>query len=112
MFSRQRKARVLFGLSDIFLVTGAFEAAYRTRTILPLEHDFYLTVPLKALVLGFALLAWVSIGLWLEVYEKLDFGNPGLVLRDAARQCGYGALCIVVFEYVLRLDLSRAFLLL
>src|SRR5215813_13246806 len=112
MFSRQRKARVLFGLSDIFLVTAAFEAAYQTRTILPLEHDFYLTVPMKTLVLGFALFAWVTLGLWLEVYDKLDFGNPGIVLRDAARQCAYGALCVIVFEYVLRLDLSRVFLLL
>jgi exopolysaccharide biosynthesis polyprenyl glycosylphosphotransferase len=112
MFSRQRKARVLFGLLDIFLITAAFEAAYQTRTILPLHYDFYLLVPMKTLVLGFALFAWVTIGLWLEVYDKLDFGNPRLVLRDAARQCAYGALCIIVFEYVFRLDLSRAFLLL
>src|ERR1700752_3106527 len=110
MFSRQRKARVLFGLSDIFLVTAAFEAAYRTRAILPLEHDFFLLVPLKTLMLGFALFVWVSIGLWLEVYDKLDFANPLLVLRDVARQCAYGALCIVVLEYVFRLDLSRLFL--
>src|SRR5215510_7050217 len=112
MFSRQRKARVLFGLSDIFLVTAAFEAAYQTRTILPLEHEFYLMVPMKTLVLGFALFAWVTLGLWLEVYDKLDFGNPGVVLRDVARQCAYGALCIIVFEYVMRIDLSRGFLLL
>ena len=44
MFSRQRKARVLFGLSDIILVPLAFEAAYQSRAILPLEHEFFLTV--------------------------------------------------------------------
>jgi exopolysaccharide biosynthesis polyprenyl glycosylphosphotransferase len=112
MFGRQRKARVLFGLSDIVLVAGAFEAAYQTRSILQLEHNFFLTVEKKALVLGFSLVAWVIIGLWLEIYEKLDSGHPRIVLRDSARQCAYGALCMVVFEYVLRLDLSRFFLVL
>ena len=29
---------------------------------------------MKALILGFALVAWVAIGLWLEMYEKLDAG--------------------------------------
>ena len=112
MFSRQRKARVLFGLSDILLVALAFEAAYQTRSILHLEHLFYLMVDKKALVLGFSLVAWVTIGLWLEIYEKLDSGHPRIILRDSARQCAYGALCMVVFEYLLRLDLSRFFLIL
>jgi exopolysaccharide biosynthesis polyprenyl glycosylphosphotransferase len=110
MFNRQRKARVLFALSDVFLAVLAFEAAYRTRIVLHLEHEFYLTVERKALVLGFSLLALVGIGLWLELYEKLDAGHPRLILRDAARQCAYSALFLVVFEYLLRLDLSRFFL--
>ena len=112
MFSRHRKARVVFGLSDIILASLAFEAAYRTRVVLHLERVFYLTVDKKALVLAFSLFSWVAIGLWLEVYEKLDAGHPRVILRDAARQCGYGALCLIVFEYVFRLDLSRPFLLL
>jgi len=109
MFGRQRKARVLFGVSDLLLATLAFETAYRTRLILNLEHDFFLSVERKALVLGFSLVAWVAIGLWLEVYEKLDSPHPGIILRDAARQCFYGALALVVFQYALRLDLSRFF---
>jgi exopolysaccharide biosynthesis polyprenyl glycosylphosphotransferase len=112
MFSRQRKARVFFGLSDIVLATLAFEAAYRTRELLHLERLFYLTVERKALVLGCALLSWVVIGLWIEVYEKLDSGHPRVILRDSARQCVYGAICLIVFEYVFRLDLSRPFLVL
>ena len=112
MFGRHRKARVLFGLSDVLLAALAFEAAYQTRVVLHLERAFYLTVERKALVLAFALAAWVTIGLWLEVYEKLDIGNPRVILRDVARQCGYGALCLIVFEYVFRLDLSRFFLVL
>src|ERR1039458_6922014 len=110
MFSRQRKARVLFGLSDLILTTAAFEAAYQTRAWLPLQHQFFLTIQQKALVLGFSLVAWVAIGLWLEVYEKLDSGHPRIILRDSFRQCLYGAICVVVFEYVLRMELSRPFL--
>jgi exopolysaccharide biosynthesis polyprenyl glycosylphosphotransferase len=111
MFSRPRKARVLFGISDILLVSLAFALAYRTRSILHLEHVFYLTPERMALVLGAALLAWVAIAWWLEIYEKLDSGHPRVILRDAAKQCVYGALCLVVMEYVLRLDLSRFFVL-
>ena len=110
MFSRHRKARVLFGLSDVVLVALAFEAAYQTRSVLDLERLFYLLVPQKALVLGFALLTWVVIGVWLEIYEKLDSGHPLVILRDSFRQCLYGAFALIVFEYTLRLDLSRFFL--
>jgi exopolysaccharide biosynthesis polyprenyl glycosylphosphotransferase len=112
MFSRHRKARVLFGLSDVLVAAAAFEAAYETRILLHLEHSFYLTMERKALVLGFALVAWVGIGLWLEIYEKLDSGHPRVIVRDAARQCAYGVLALIVFEYLLRLDLSRFFLIL
>jgi FlaA1/EpsC-like NDP-sugar epimerase len=110
MFSHQRKARVLFGLSDIVLATLAFEIAYRTRFIQHWHFLFYLTMEQKVLVLGFSLFAWVTIGSWLEVYEKLDSGHPRTILRDSARQCVYGALCLVVFEYAMRMDLSRFFL--
>src|ERR1039458_10521465 len=96
MFSRQRKARVLFGLSDLILATAAFEAAYQTRALLPLQHQFFLTIQQKALVLGFSLVAWVAIGLWLGGYEKLDSGHPRVILRDTARQCAWGALCLVL----------------
>jgi hypothetical protein len=44
----------------------------------------------------------------------LDFDtwNPRTSLRDAIHQCVYGALCLLVFEYALRIDLSRFFLVL
>jgi exopolysaccharide biosynthesis polyprenyl glycosylphosphotransferase len=109
MLSRHRKARVLFGLSDIILAAIAFEAAYHTRAVLHLEHEFYMTVERKALMLAIALGSWVAIGLWLEIYEKLDSGHPRIVLRDAARQCAYGALALVISEYLFRWDLSRFF---
>ena len=65
----------------------------------------------KALVLGLSLLTWVAVAVWLGVYEKLDSrAHPSVILRDAVRQCVYGAMGLVVFEYALRLDLSRPFL--
>ncbi|MDE3168427.1 MAG: sugar transferase [Acidobacteriota bacterium] len=109
MFSRHRKARVLFGLSDIILATTAFAAAYRTRAFLHLEHEFSMTVERQALMLAFALASWVAIGVWLEIYEKLDSGHPRIILRDTAKQCAYGALAVVLFEYLWRMDLSRFF---
>ena len=112
MFSRQRKARILFGLSDILLVALAFWIAYETRAILQLPHNFFLNSERRALVLGTAMLAWVLIGLWLEIYDKVDSAHPRIILRDTAKQCAYGALCLVVIEYVLRLDLSRFFVVL
>ena len=76
------------------------------------EHNFFLNSEKQALLLGGALLAWVAIGLWLEIYDKLDSAHPRIILRDTAKQCAYGALFLVVFEYVLRLDLSRSFVVL
>jgi len=111
MFSRQhRSAKLLFALSDILLTALAFEAAYQSRLWLRLDHTFAIEVPIKALVLGFSLAAWVTIGRWLDVYDKLDSGDPRVILRDSFRQCAYGAICLVIFEYLLRLELSRAFL--
>ena len=113
MFSRQRKARVLFGLSDLILATLAFESAYQFRTLIHRLHFiFYLTVERKALLLGFSLLAWVLIGNWLEIYEKLDSAHPTVILRDTTRQCAYGALSLVIFEFLIRQDLSRFFVVL
>ena len=107
MFRRQRKARVLFALSDIVLVTLAFAITYRLRLSMHWHFLFYLTPHEQALVLGFSLFAWVTIGLWLHIYDKLDAGHPRIIVRDTARQCGYAALCLLIFEYALRMDLSR-----
>jgi exopolysaccharide biosynthesis polyprenyl glycosylphosphotransferase len=113
VFSRHhRKVRVLFALSDVLLTALAFEAAYQTRAHLGLPHTFYLDVPRKALLLGYAIVVWVALGYWFTIYEKLDSAHPRTILRDTFRQCGLGAIAIVVFEFALRLDLSRSFLVL
>ena len=107
---RYRKARVLFGLSDIVLTALGFWAAYQTRVWLHLEHYFEVELPTRTLLVGFTTLCCLLIGLWLQVYDRLDSGAPRIILRDTFRQCGYGTVCLVVFQFTLRLDLSRPFL--
>ncbi len=112
MFSRYyRKVKLLFALSDAVLTALAFEAAYQSRVWLPFEHNFYLESAVKLLLLGFSVLAWVALGLWLNLYEKLDAGDPRTILRDGFRQTLYGTIALVVFVYALRLEtpLSRSF---
>jgi len=113
MFSHQRKTRIFFVLCEIALAALAFELAYRARIPLHwhfLYDVFYLTAQQKVLVLGFSLTAWISIALWLDVYDKLVSGHPRIILRDSVRQCASGALGLLVLEYALRLELSRLFL--
>lgn len=111
MFSRHhRKARLLFGLSDVLLTALAFEAAYVTRVYFPIDRVFFLNVPVKALLLGAAVVIWVLIGYWLELYDRLDSAHPRVVFRDTFRQCVLGGICLVLLEFTLRLDLSRMFL--
>jgi exopolysaccharide biosynthesis polyprenyl glycosylphosphotransferase len=112
VFSRHhRKARLLFGLSDVLLTALAFEAAYQTRLLLPIGRLFYLTVPVKALLLGSVILTWLLIGYWLELYDRLDSAHPSVVLRDTFRQCILGSIVVILLGFLLRLDLSRPFLL-
>jgi exopolysaccharide biosynthesis polyprenyl glycosylphosphotransferase len=113
VFSRHhRKVKLLFALSDIFLSALAFLAAYQSRVWLPFERLFFLSSEAKLLLLGFSMLAWVALGTGLGVYDKLESGNPRVVLRDSFRQSLFGVLALVVFQYLLRLPapLSRSFL--
>ena len=113
MFSgHHRKARLLFGLSDIVITALAFAAAYESRLLLPFERTFALTLAVKVLLLGLSTLTCVALGFWLGVYERLDAGNPRVILRDGLRQSLLVATALVVFQYLLRLqhELSRAFL--
>lgn len=111
VFSRhRRKARFLFAVSDVVLAALAFEAAYQTRLALPLERIFYFTLPVKVLLLGFSVLAWVGVGLWLGIYDKLEAGRPVVIVRDALRQSAWATAAVILFQYLLRLDVSRPFL--
>jgi exopolysaccharide biosynthesis polyprenyl glycosylphosphotransferase len=116
VFSRHyRKVKALFGLSDVLLTGLAFEAAYQTRSFLPFSRPFYFDRPVKALLLGAAVLIWLAIGYWFHIYDKLESAHPRAVLRNAFRQCAIGAAVMVLVDYVLRptnYELSRPFLLL
>src|SRR5580700_1301867 len=114
MFSRHyRKVKVIFGLTDSVLISLAFVAAYQTRFRLnseqPFHWVFYIDFRVAVLLLFVSLLSWIAIGYWFNIYEKLDSAHPRVVLRDTFRQCFLGAICLVVAEYMLRLDLSRFF---
>jgi exopolysaccharide biosynthesis polyprenyl glycosylphosphotransferase len=113
MFSgHHRKVKVLFGLSDVAMAALAFEAAYQSRIWLPFEHIFYLDLRPRALLLLFSAAAWVTAGAWLKVYDKLDAGNPRVIVRDSFKQSLAGVTAVVLFQYFLRLEtpLSRSFL--
>ncbi|HLI83660.1 MAG TPA: sugar transferase [Bryobacteraceae bacterium] len=99
----------MFGLSDLVLTVLGFEAAYRTRSLLHFYFLFYFTAEQTVLLLGYSVFSMVAIGLWLGVYDTLDSAHPRLILRDTARQCVYAGFSLVIFEYLLRMDLSRFF---
>ena len=112
MFSRhQRKTKLLFCLAEVLLIALAFEAAYQTRTRLTdLRFVFFLTVPIKALLLGWSMAVWVALGYWLGIYERAERASAAVALGDTARQAAIAGVAIILFEYSLRLDLSRLFL--
>ena len=105
----RRNVRVLFAFADLVLIALAFRLAYWTREKLDLAHEFYILPPVVALLLGFSMLVWVALAYWWDIYDHIDAAHPRLILRDAFRQCLLGTACMVLFEYLGRLDLSRPF---
>lgn len=111
MYVRQRrKHRLLFGIADVALVFAAFQLAYVTRQALPLERIFFLTAPVKALLIGAAAALWPLTGLWLKVYDRVDAARFRIIVLDSFRQCFFAGIALILVEYSLRLDLSRPFL--
>src|SRR5580693_6171298 len=104
-----RRTRLLFGLSDIALIAIAFELAYATRSRLELQHGFALTSLEKPLLMGWCVVVWLALAYWFELYDHIDSSHPKIILRDVFRQCLLGVSSMILFEYALRLDLSRSF---
>ncbi len=104
-----RKVRILFGFADVLIVALAFQLAYWLRIRLTLEHEFFLTARTRIVLLAWAAFVWVVLGLWWEIYDRIDAADVRVILRDTLRQCLLGAASIIFLEYVLRLDLSRSF---
>ncbi len=110
-----RRVRLLFGLSDIVLLAVAFALAYSIRVALnardiPFEQEFLLATPLQVLLLGWSVTVWMALRVWWQTYDRIDTAHPRVILIDALRQCAVGAAAVVLFEFALRLDLSRSFL--
>ena len=111
MFERHRKkAAVLFAAAEIVLLVVAFEAAYQLRVFLPLPREFYILTPVKGLVLGFTLAVWLLTGWWFGVYDRLYSQQLRAAVYDTVRQAFLTTLCVVAFQFLLKLDISRLFI--
>jgi exopolysaccharide biosynthesis polyprenyl glycosylphosphotransferase len=88
----------------------AFEASYAIRKSLPLTRNFEIPPPVQWMLVGSAIVMWVALGYWLEVYDRLETQGASEVARDLSRQVFVGGVGLVILEYLARLDLSRAFL--
>ncbi len=113
MFAHHRRnIRVLFAFADAILTLAAFEGAYWTRTGLTLERVFYLHAETHFLLLVFCVFIWVFLGSLQRAYEYLDSARLQRILENTFRQCLFGIVAIVLFQYLLRIDppLSRSFL--
>ena len=111
MFDHHKKrAFLLFAAADVILTILAFEAAYQTRVFLPLPRVFFITTPIKALLLGFVLVTWLLLGRSIGAYARLYGSNTRSAIIDTLHQVVFGALGLVVFIYFLRMDISRPFI--
>jgi len=110
VFRGQRhRVRILFGTADVFLIALAFVVAYGMRARLPLENNFYIPPSVAAALLIWSMVVWVATGAWWETYDRIDATHPRIILRHAFRQCLLGAMSVILFQYLWRLDLSRLF---
>jgi len=108
--NHRQKAALLFAAADVILTVLAFEAAYQTRLLLPLPRTFFITTPVKALLLGFILVLWLVLGRMIGAYARLYGADTRAAIYDTLRQVLFGGLGIAMFLFVLRMDLSRPFL--
>jgi len=108
----RKKIRLLFAIADALLTVIAFELAYLTRTHITLERIFFLAPHNYVLLLCFCAVVWVALGSLQRVYDYLDSANPRRLLANTLRQCLFGTVLVILFQYLLRLDppLSRSFL--
>lgn len=104
-----RRVRILYGASDLVLIALGFQLAYWVRTQIQLENNFYLPGRVRAALLAWSVFSWLAIAYWWEVYDRIDGMHPRIILREALRQCLFGAVAVVLFEYFWRLNLSRPF---
>ena len=112
MFQRhQQRAIVLLAVADLILAAGAFEAAYWTRTALPMR-EFHLEPAWRILVQLAVLAAVFVAGRITGAYSRLAVSEDPPVFAVTARQAVVTALPLLAFLYLLNLDIpvSRLFL--
>ena len=112
MFQRhQQRAIVLLAVADLILATGAFEAAYWTRTALPMR-EFHLEPAWRTLVQLAVLAAVFVAGRITGAYSRLAVSENPPVFAVTARQAVVTALPLLAFLYLLNLEVpvSRLFL--
>ena len=104
--------RILYGASDFILISLGFLLAYWVRTQIQLENSFFLAGRVRAALLVWSVFSWLAAASWWEIYDRIDGTHPRIILRDAFRQCLFGAVAVVLFQYLWRLELSRPFVIL
>ena len=112
MFQRhQQRAIGLLAVADLILATGAFEAAYWTRTALPMR-EFHLEPASRILVQLAVLAAVFAAGHMTGAYTRLSVSEDPPVISVTARQAVVAALPLLAFLYLLNLEVpvSRLFL--
>ncbi len=116
MFSRQyQKTQPLFIIADILLIWLAFDVAYATRSHLVLARPFALSASTRTLLTLSALITWVLVGLWMNVYDAILRTNRLKLVATALQQSLWATGAVVVFQYIQRLEeysLSRPFVVL
>ena len=100
---------MLFAACDAAFIILAFHAAYWCRLRLQVKHEFFLIDAVSVSLIGWSILIWVGLGLWWEIYDRVDSAHPRVIVGDVLRQCSLGAVSVILFEYSWRLDLSRPF---
>lgn len=110
VFSRQqKKLRPLLALSDLLVFWIAFEIAYFTRSQLTLKFEFYFTPSVYALLQVAAMAFGSAAGWWLGALDRAMTAPRLKLAADAVRQALLATICLVLFQYTQRLDVSRPF---
>ena len=92
------------------LTVIAFEAAYQTRSLLPLRQ-FSIEAPIRWSILMAVLLAVVGVGRAMGIYARLYTGNVRRAAVDTLRQVALSMLALMALLYLLNLEtpISRPF---
>src|SRR5579885_2667608 len=111
-----RRARLLwlvFGISDLILLSISFEIAYLIRSRLPDLRLFYLSPGVASGLLFIAALVWAATGAGIGVYRRLESFDARRTIRDVIHQSFWLAVALAAAIFLFKLgDISRSFIVL